>query len=174
MTYKEVLEVLGKVKALFPQSKIGESKEALEIVAEVWYEGLGSFPREVIEKALKIYCFNDKTGYAPQIANLIDIIRQRSESRLDSAEITRLLKRALSNSCYNSTAEFDRLPDDLKRVVGNAGELHYQSMRDLRESEIYIKSVIKEYNARVENGTLDNTLLIGQNNFKELMMNEER
>lgn len=168
MTFKETVTALGKIKALFPQSKLGEKEEDLNIIAGFWHDALKDIPNEVVEKALKAYCLSNTSGFAPQIGNLMDIIRQKSSGRLDSVQITRLLKRALSNSAYNSKAEFGRLPDDLKRVVGNAGELYFQSQRDTADTEIYIKTVIKDYRARVDNGTLDNTLLLPEGSLKQL------
>ncbi len=151
--------LLGEINIIYPNEKTG-SKAEISVKAKLWQEDLCDVSVELAEMAFRQYRKTNTSGFAPKPAHLLNIIRCVYGKSLDDSEITALLKKALSNSAFNSQTEYDRLPDDLKKVVGNAGELYYQSQRSLTDTDFYIKGIIKEYKARLESGTLDNTLLV--------------
>ncbi|MBR6902604.1 MAG: hypothetical protein IKN39_01790 [Clostridia bacterium] len=173
MTFNEIMILLGQINIIYPNEKPG-GKEEMAVRAKLWQEDLCDVSAELVEMAFRQYRKTNTSGFAPKPAHLLNIIRCVFGKSLDDGEITCLLKRALSNSAFNSQAEFDRLPDDLKKVVGNAGELYYQSQRSLTDTDFYIKGIIKEYKIRLESGMLDNSLLVAAEGNIQIGNNAEK
>lgn len=156
MTSKECLQLLGMMRSLFPNEK-QMTDEDIKVKAMFWANIMKDISYQEAIEGLNHYVSTSTTGFAPQPAHILNYARQKN--RLTDAEIERYLLDALSNSTYNSEIEFDKLPEDLKKIIGNSGELRRQALREVDDTRIYIKSVCKEYRARVDGGTLDNTLI---------------
>ena len=173
MTFNEIMILLGQINIIYPNEKPG-GKEEMAVRAKLWQEDLCDVSAELVEMAFRQYRKTNTSGFAPKPAHLLTIIRCVYGKSLDDSEITALLKKALSNSAFNSQTEYDRLPDDLKKVVGNAGELYYQSQRSLTDTDFYIKGIIKEYKSRLESGMLDNSLLVAAEGNIQIGNNAEK
>lgn len=158
LTFDETLNYLKRVDAVFPTPTEKQTDEALIIKAEIWTEVLKGITYKQAVEALNYYCACNTSGFAPQPAHILNFCRQKN--RLTDGEIEVYLRRALCDSTYHADEQFERLPDDLKRLVGSAAELKRQAMREQDDTQIYIKKICKEYRSRVDSGTLDNTLLI--------------
>ena len=161
MTVKETKLILGKIKDLYPNSKIGDNERAIDTLADVWQECFADVEFKFVEKALRFYYNTDKSGFPPQTSHIVSILRNVLCKPLEESDIRYLLKRAISNSTYNSKKEFERLPDDLKKLVGHPSELKLRASRTDTDNEFWYGRIIKDYRCRVENGTLNNTLLLG-------------
>lgn len=158
MTFNETIELLKNIDSLFPSASTDKlTDEQLQIKAVFWADIMKDISYKQALDGLRHYAATSTTGFAPQPAHILNYARHKN--RLSDAEIERYLLDALSNSAYNSEVEFDKLPEDLKKIIGNSGELRRQALREVDDTRIYIKSVCKEYRARVDGGTLDNTLI---------------
>lgn len=157
MTSKECLQLLGMMRSLFPNEK-QMTDEDIKVKAMFWADIMKDISYQQALEGLRHYAATSTTGFAPQPAHILNYARHKN--KLTDAEIERYLLRALSNSTYNSEAEFERLPEDIKKLVGSPAELRSQATRETDDTRIYIKSVCKEYRARVDGGTLDNTLIM--------------
>ena len=158
MTFNETIELLKNIDSLFPSASTDKlTDEQLQIKAMFWADIMKDISYKQALDGLRHYAATSTTGFAPQPAHILNYARQKN--RLTDAEIEIYLRRALCDSTYHSTEQFDKLPDGLKKIIGNPGELQRQAAREMEDSQIFIKSVCKEYRARVDGGTLDNTLI---------------
>lgn len=156
MTSKECLQLLGMMRSLFPNEK-QMTDEDIKVKAMFWADIMKDISYQQALEGLRHYAATSTTGFAPQPAHILNYARHKN--RLSDAEIEFYLNRALCDSVYHSTEQFDKLPDELKKIIGSPGELQRQAMREVDDTRIYVKSVCKEYRARVDGGTLDNTLI---------------
>ena len=158
MTFNETIELLKNIDSLFPSASTDKlTDEQLQIKAMFWADIMKDIGYKQALDGLRHYAATNTSGFAPQPAHILNYARQKN--RLSDAEIEIHLRRALCDSTYHSTEQFDKLPDELKKIIGSPGELQKQAMREVDDTRIYIKSVCKEYRARVDGGTLDNTLI---------------
>lgn len=157
MTSKECLQLLGMMRSLFPNEK-QMTDEDIKVKAMFWSNIMRDISYQEALEGLNHYVSTSTTGFAPQPAHILNYARHKN--RLSDAEIEIHLRRALCDSTYHSTEQFDKLPDELKKIIGSPGELQRQAAREMEDSQIFIKSVCKEYRARVDGGTLDNTLIV--------------
>lgn len=156
MTVKETTELLARIRAMYPNEK-QLSAEELKFKIEMWADALKCVTYAQILEAFKAYYTTMDTGFAPQVGQLLNYIRHKN--KLSETEIKIALQRALCDSTYHAEEQFERLPDDLKRIIGTPAELRRQAMRENDDSKIFIAQVCKEYRARVDGGTLDYTML---------------
>ena len=116
--------------------------------AVIWANMMDDIPYEQAMVALKAFSRSDKSGFAPSVGQLINIIKPPMENALMAWG---RVQRAIRNSQYNSELEFAQLPDDIKRAVGGAGQLKAWSMMDRRDVETIAQSqFIKAYNMEME------------------------
>jgi len=157
LTGKECLKLLGIIKTLFPNEK-QPGEDDIKVRAMFWADIFKDISFGQAVEGLKKYCATNTSGFAPQPAHIINCARQAN--RLSDTAIEFYLHRALCDSTYHSEEQFDRLPEDLKKIIGSPAELRRQALRETDDTRIYIAKVCKEYRTRVESGTLDNTLLV--------------
>lgn len=157
MTAKELIKFMQDITACFPNEK-GQAEDAMKIKAVIWAKALGNISYKQAIDGLAAYCATNTSGFPPQPAHILANIRK--ERRMSDAEVNVILRRALCDSTYHAEEQFERLPDDLKRIIGTPAELRRQAMRENDDSKIFINQVCKEYRARVDGGTLDNTMLL--------------
>ena len=156
MTGNEVSKFLSYLRDLYPNEK-PLSAEAVKTRIIFWSDALKNIAFETAMKALSTYYQTSTSGFAPQPAHILNIIRRRD--RLSDAEIHLRLVRAICDSAYHAEEQFNKLPAEIRAIVGSPAELKKQAMRPQDDARIYILSVIKEYKIRSENGTLDNSLI---------------
>lgn len=156
MTAKELIKFMQDITACFPNEK-GQAEDAMKIKTAIWSKALGNISYMQAVDGLAAYCATNTSGFAPQPAHILNHVRQ--QNRLSETEIKIALQRALCDSTYHAEEQFERLPDDLKRIIGIPAELRRQAMRENDDSKIFINQVCKEYRARVDGGTLDHTML---------------
>ena len=158
MTFDETLKFLDCVDAVYPTKE--QNGNALTLKAQMWHTALKNITYAQAYSALQKYFETSISGYAPQAADILGIIRK--SSGLSDTEIQMHINRALRDSLYHSAEQFECLPDDLKRIIGHPSELKMQASRTEADANIFIRSVIKEYKTRIESGTLDNKLIVSK------------
>ena len=78
----------------------------------------------------------------PTVGQIIEKIKSLSNPKGDMTEVEAwaLVYKAICNSAYNSIEEFEKLPNVVKRAVGNADVLKSWSMLSLDEVNTVIQS----------------------------------
>lgn len=143
MTRDETKTLIRAICALYPNWH----PENLSETVDAWAAMLDDIPYEQTQHALKTFSRTDKSGFAPTIGQLMNIMKPPAENALMAWG---KVKRALRNSKYNAELEFSMLTDDIKRALGGAGQLKAWSMLSENEVETVIQSqFIKAYNFEV-------------------------
>lgn len=143
MTRDETKNLIRAICALYPNWKPGNISETVD----VWAVMLDDIPYSHAQKALKVFSRTDKSGFAPSIGQLINIMKPPAENALMAWG---RVKRALRNSKYNADLEYSQLTDDIKRALGGPGQLKAWSMLSEVELETVTQSqFIKAYNMEI-------------------------
>ena len=150
LTKQDVIAMVGTVKVNYPfayKSKegTGYSNEDLALLANVWYENLKAYPREIVLEAFSRSLRACKIAVA--LADIIEQIDKMQEAFQPSAqEKWQKLKKTLDEvyslaTCFNYTyvqdngltqgqnarnkvcGIFDSLPPEVQRYCGNASGL---------------------------------------------------
>lgn len=133
MTRDETIKILMVIQAAYPNFKPPDKTVAVNL----WHEMLSDYPYEKVSVAVKAYIRTDRSGFAPGIGAVVDIMQSLfGDQEKSEAEAWELVLKAVGNSGYNAEEEFQKLPEILKRVVGGP-----QSLREMALSEKFNASV---------------------------------
>lgn len=122
MTRDEVKKIVLITKRSFPNWNLGDENELTETI-DVWAAIFRDDDYEAIEAGLMNYIRNDKSGFAPAPGQIRSSIREMAEPYDDTEDMIAILRKAIGRSGYYYEEEFLKLPDLLKKAVGQATNL---------------------------------------------------
>ena len=110
-----------------------------ELVGMVWQHIFAKTPFSLVEEALQAFIATDIKGFPPTPGALNALIARIAEPERTSAdEAWALVVKAASNGIYNCGEEFKKLPPEVQRIVGSAGQLHEWAMMSTRDFQSVI------------------------------------
>lgn len=155
MTYDETIGIMSVLKAAYPAYYKGMSKRDAVAAVQLWSQMLADEPVEVVAMAVKARITGDARGFPPGIGEIQqEIDRLRFPDRLGEAEAWVRVRRAISNGLYGSQQEFDRLPDEVKGVVGGPEQIRaWAAMESETVDSVVASNFRRAYRAHQEEAT---------------------
>lgn len=120
MNQEQFKTLVKGMKAVYTQPTFIPDNDAIL----VWYSMLKDLSYEQASAAIQKHMMQEK--FPPTIADIREKASELSETRTDELSETEawaIVWKAICKSSYHSEEEFDKLPDDLKKVVGSHGQL---------------------------------------------------
>ena len=147
MTREEMLEVIKKIQSAYPNFKV-EDKQAF---LDTWYECLGEYSFEAVALALKSYIMSDKSGFAPSIGALNDILQNIAEQlegeTLNEMQAWSLVSKALRKSAWHSEEAFNELPPLVRKAVGSPQVLKGWALDENYSEDVAMSNFQRTYRA---------------------------
>jgi len=131
MDRMETLKIMAVLRGAYPQFYRNISRKEADDTVGLWQDIFGRYEYSLVSAAVLSFIEADEKGFPPvpgQIAAKIRLIVGGDE--LTEAEAWGLVAKALRNSGYNYTEEFEALPDIIQRIVGSPSQLHEWAMMD--------------------------------------------
>lgn len=149
MNMTETGKILAVISEIYPSFRKDRNIEA---TAKIWQQIFAQTPYEQVSQALTSYIATDTKGFPPVPGALNDRIWQMRElNGMNENEAWSLVYKALHRSGYNSREEFDKLPEEIQRIVGHPSQLYEWAMLDTHEVSTVIASGFKRsWRARKE------------------------
>lgn len=125
---REQFAVLTKgMKAVYSQATFIPDQDAFN----VWYSLLQDLEYEVLSRAIQKHMLTVK--FPPTIADIRESAAQfvPQVQELTELEAWGMVRKAISNSGYNSVEEFNKLPEPVQKAVGNPANLKEWSQMDV-------------------------------------------
>lgn len=116
MTREEFKVLVKGMKSVYAQPTFIPDNDAFN----VWYELLKDIDYKTCAIAIQTYMSTEK--FPPTIADIRAKVNINPE-QITEAEAWDMVRKAISNSSYNSEKEFGRLPEEVKRAVGSPSQL---------------------------------------------------
>lgn len=144
MTVQGILDVLEVLTVTYPNYHPEAEK-----VLKVWGSVLKGYDDEQVKKAVEAYIVSDTSGFAPTPGQIVGMVRSISEPEgMTETQAWSYVYKALSNSLYGYKEEFEKLPDNVKRVVGNPEQLREWATMDLKDvSSVVSSNFMRSYRA---------------------------
>ena len=122
MNMKDTSRILASIQAVYPN--FTRDRDA-RVLASVWQQVFADVPYEEVNKALGIFFASDAKGYPPTPGAVNAYIRKSRQlaAPTENEAWARLLK-AVSRGLYNSTEEYEKLPEDIREIVGHPRVLY--------------------------------------------------
>lgn len=151
MTKEETKKILAVIKAAYPAFYKDYTNDDLSGAVNVWHEMLIDDSYQNVSIAVSAIISTNK--FAPSIAEVKEKLFDIANPDIMTAqEAWNEVKKAISQGNYNYVEAFNKLPELLKTIVGNALQINAWA----RESENTIDTVIasnfqKAYKSEIEN-----------------------
>lgn len=155
MTEKQVTDILNVLKVNFPQSFHNWGQEQIISYKALWVEMFKDDDARLVTYAVKSLINTSASSFAPTIGQIKNKMHSLTtvNTEVSSLEAWEVVRKAISRSGWYAEEEFEKLPDDLKRLVGSASQLHNWSQMDSDTVNSVISSNFqRNYKQRAERG----------------------
>lgn len=136
MTTDGVIDTLRIISANYDNFKPPNMQDTVKL----WLSAFKNFSNETVQNAVQQFIFTDTKGFAPKIGQIVDIIFSDGREMMSEVEAWGCVSRALRNSTYGAEEEFKKLPESVKRVVGNPDRLKEWAVLDEKEVQTVVAS----------------------------------
>lgn len=141
MTREETIAVLAVLKAAYPQFYRGLGRNELDGIISLWADLFAQEDFSLVQAAVKGHIAADAKGYPPHIGAVKEAVRKLSHPQeLAELQAWGLVVKALKNSGYNSAQEFEKLPEEIRRVVGSHSQLKEWALMDAETLQSVVAS----------------------------------
>ena len=141
MTKQETGKILTVITEFYPNFK---KERNIEVTARVWHRIFEQTPYELVDQALASYIATDTKGFPPVPGAINERISQvRDLEGMNENEAWALVYKALTRGIYNSREEFNKLPREIQRILGDPAQLHEWALLDTHEVSTVIASNFK-------------------------------
>lgn len=149
MTKEETQKILMGISCSYPNFK---PQAPIEFMVEIWADDFAEYSYEQVYMALKTFKATDKSGFAPSIGQLIDKIHSVREMAAEETEsmVWQKVMKAIGNSNYHATEEFEKLDPIAQKVIGSPEQLKILA-RDDDFNESVQKSLFMRNYAQLKN-----------------------
>lgn len=149
MTKKGIEMMLQVLETQYPQFYKNAGKEQRIYAKRLWFEMLKDYEDEPVFAAVKSYIAADTKGFPPVVGQIIGKLQElMNPAELSEMEAWSKVRRAISNSAYHATEEWERLPEEVKRVV-SPSDLRVWALADVDGIDTVVQSnFMRSYRAR--------------------------
>lgn len=159
MTREETKKIIRIMCDSYPNYKPQNISETID----VWTNMLDGFSYQEISVALKTFILTDKSGFAPSIGQLAQIVMSNNTTeQMNELEAWAMVSKAVRRASYYADEEFEKLPELVQKAVGSPSQLRNWAQSDIQSIETVIQSNFlktyrglakreQEYNALPEN-----------------------
>lgn len=135
MTRQDTLMLMSTLRAAYPMYYAKQSVEDAKAAVNLWHMMFEGDDAQMVSAAVKAFIATDTKGFPPvvgQIKAKLDMILREAYGggELTPMEAWAKVQKAIRNSAYNAEAEFAKLPDTIRAVLGGASALHDYAMMD--------------------------------------------
>ena len=152
MDKKEAAKILSVLFSEYPHyfSKMKESD--IKGKVNLWASLFADDEYKAVGQALKLWLITDTSGYPPTVGQIKDsLYKLTAQPELTESEAWARLMKAAENGYYNSRAEFSKLPEIVKRIIGDHRTLIEYSQMSTNELNTVVQSNFnKMYRAELE------------------------
>lgn len=150
MNKQETCKIMVYMQAEKPHSFTGLTAELYDLKIELWQDAFSDVPYKVVFGAVRAFMMTDVTNFAPGIGQINDIIYKYGENgqnQMTGEEAWNgIVLKALRNSTYNAQKEFDKLPNNVKKLVSSPATLRNWGLMDTETLERSVKhGFVKSY-----------------------------
>ena len=153
MNLVETAKLMAVLETAYPMFYAKKTQQEREDAIRLWAEMFAEEPGEVVAMAVKALIKSRVSTFPPGIGEITEKIQQITQpEQMTEMEAWSLVLKAISNSNYNSSTEFNKLPEVLQRLVGSPSQLREWAAMD-RETinSIVASNFQRSYKARAKN-----------------------
>lgn len=129
MTRDETKVILAVLRSAYPSFYKGMGGAELTGIVDLWAEMFRDEPSKLVAAAVKAMIATRENTYPPNIGEIkAQIEKLRHSDELSASDAWSMVAAATRNSLYNAQAEFEKLPPDVRAIVGTPMQLKEWAM----------------------------------------------
>jgi hypothetical protein len=137
ITRDEIIKVLTILKTAYPKYYANMTKEEAENTIALYYDMFKDDDSKLLAVAVKNIIV--KLTFPPAIAEIKNEMYKLKNNEETPIELWNKLKKAITNSTYNSVEEFNKLPKKVQRFIGSPNSLRELAMNDSTVNDTVVK-----------------------------------
>lgn len=131
MTVDETLKIMAVLKASYPSFYRDMTRKDAEGIVNLWAEMFAEDDYRLVAAAVKALIASDSKGFPPVIGQVKEKLRLLTEKKdMTEQEAWGLVAKAVRNGIWGSQEEFDKLPEDIRRIVGDPEQIRSWALMD--------------------------------------------
>lgn len=131
MKRQEIGIIMDILRAAYPRYYSGLSQAELKNAVNLWAEMFAEDDVVIVAAAVKALIATDEKGFPPHIGAVKATVRQITQPQdMTPQEAWNLVAKAIRNSAYESWEEYDKLPQEIQRLVGSPNQLRDWALMD--------------------------------------------
>ena len=131
MERNDVLQIMAVLRGAYPQFYRDISRKEAEDTVNLWQAMFAEDEPGLVGAAVKAIIVSEAREFPPNIGIVKEKMRELTAGKeLTEAEAWNLVSKAVRNSIWDSKAEFEKLPEDCKKLVGSPSQLREWAMMD--------------------------------------------
>lgn len=142
MTKEGILQVLSVLKLNYPASFREMTQQDRQALYSLWAFQFADFDDATVKRAIQSLISTSQSEYAPPIGKVkAEIVKLTGDYSMTEQEAWNLVKKAIRNcDMLDPSKEYDKLPDDIKALVGSSGTLLEWACMDTGELHTVVAS----------------------------------
>ena len=151
MQEHDVVKLLSVLEAEYPQSFSRLTDEQKELKKQLWVKEFAHDNAKVVYAAARIL-MRDGREFAPSSGQIREKMNSLAEKEtLEPQQAWAMVAKACTNGYYGYKKEFEKLPDEVQKVVGRAEQLKEWAIMDAEVFQSVIASnFMRNYRVSVE------------------------
>lgn len=152
MNYEETRKVLTILKANYPATFKSFTRDEAQAYLDLWAEMFKEENAIEVLGAIKAIIKTETREFAPNIGQVRNKMYELSHpNTMSEQEAWNTVLKAINRSGYYSVEEFNKLPEELQKLVGNAQQLFLWSQTPSDELNTVVASnFMRSYKTRIK------------------------
>ena len=139
MTKQDTLKILAILKTAYPYFYKDATPQSAKDTLDLWATLFVDDDPATVGLAVKSFIAADEKGFPPVPGQIKAIMRTLAAEEYDSElKAWSMVRRALSNSQYDSKREFEKLPPIVQKTIGSAAMLREWCLLDTETVNVTI------------------------------------
>lgn len=143
MNSKETAVILGILKVAYPNTYKNMDKDTANQTVALWQQILGEYPKEVVESVVTSYIAQDNE-FPPTVGKInAEIKKITKPKQMTPQEAWNLVYKSIDY--YKATENFNKLPEDIQKVLGSASQLREWACEDISSVPVNASNFMRSY-----------------------------
>ena len=142
MNKKETSQIIAVLMASYPNFLNNKAANDIQATINIWNDMLVDYNYKEVSMAIKVFITQSNSGFAPSIGQVVDkIISFKNQGiEMTEQEAWNLISKAIKNSTYHATEEYEKLPLLLQTLVGSPSQLKEWGLMEVKDLQTVVAS----------------------------------
>lgn len=141
MNKRETTEILALLKVAYPQSFSKLTQTDLQVMVNLWQRQFDEYEQKEVARAVDAIISSDTNAFAPTIAKVKEMISKIRAPHIGiEIEAWNCVRNAIRRSSWWSEEEFEKLDEDLQKLIGSPSVLREWATMSSEQIETVVAS----------------------------------